>query len=274
MKTRCIIKKCCLLCTALSMSVTVSASVPVTDMPNNENLLSQAQNTLGQLLQLSELVKSTSSIATALSSGNLPGLDMLKDLLGDDLFSNYLGTFGFDFDSLGSVFGVGSWKELQQKAKEYQKLYKEGKQGYDAIRNMKMNSLVSWGTKAVKNTLFAKGLDDLTEEGKKLLEQRRNEAVKQASSSAYALAVTAQQEAANLPEEKLSTNSSDSNKAESIVTQIRNNTGTLMNIATQLNTGNLLAASHLEVLASSAISTMPREYLSPGSDGESEKNDQ
>ena len=121
--------------------------------------------------------------------------------------------------------------------------------------------------------MFAKDSKDLTSGGLSALKGRRSEAVKEATSSAYALAVTAQQEAASAPKEKLSSNSKGSNKADSVVTQIRNNTGALMSIATQLNMGNLLSASNLEVLSSAAISAMSPSYLSPGSSSSSSKSD-
>ena len=77
-----------------------------------------------------------------------------------------------------------------------------------------------------------------------------------------------------MPQDKLSSNSKGSDKADSVVKQIRNNTGALMSIATQINMGNLLSASNLEVLASSAIANMPASYLSAQDDKkDNDKND-
>ena len=291
MKTHNIVKQIGLACIGLSIGMSAWAEVPVKDIPNDATLLEQTQNTMGQLVQLTQLIKSTTSIASALASGQIPSMDQLEGILGDELLKDYLPTFGLDTQALSGFLGA-DWDDVKKLAKtgkqlwddgnhiykDGRRIYKNGKSTVEQFRSMNGSSAVSLGTRVVKKALFAKDSKDLTSSGLAALKGRRTEAVKEATSSAYALAVTAQQESASAPKEKLSSNSKGSNKADSVVTQIRNNTGALMSIATQLNMGNLLSASNLEVLASSAISSMAASYLSPDSSssssgGEDKKKD-
>ena len=274
-----IMKRFGLACVGLSMSATAWAGVPVIDFPNAATLILQSQNTLGQLVQLTELVKSTTSIASALASGDLGALGQLEGLLGEDFLQDYIKDFGIDFSSFDGVFGDIKWEDLKSMAKDARETYKnaegafkEGKKTLDSIRKLNGSSLLSQGTKLVKNTLFAKDSNDLVGTALNALKGRRQEAVKQASSAAYALALTAQQESAETPKEKLSENQKGGNKAKDVVAQIRNNTGALMSIATQLNMGNLLSASNLEVLATEAISTMAPSFLSKTDEDKKDEN--
>lgn len=280
MKNHNIIKKFFMACFGVSMSATVWAGVPVMDAQNEESLMEQTKNTMAQLLQLTQLIKSTTSVASALMSGDLSSLDQLEKILGDDLLKDYLPTFGIDVEALSGFLGGADWRELKELGKQGMQLYKDG-QGIwkdvkgaiskgkglaNQFRKLNGKSAVSLGTKIIKNNLFAKDLKDLSPDNIEALLSRRNEAVKHATAAGYALALTAQQEAASLPQDKLSSNSKGSDKADSVVKQIRNNTGALMSIATQINMGNLLSASNLEVLAAAAIANMPASYLSPQGD--------
>lgn len=296
MKLHNAVRKFLLACFGLSMSTSVLAGVPVIDMPNEASLMEQTKNTMAQLVQLTQLIKSTTAVASALMSGKIPSLDQLEDILGDELLQEYLPMFGIDADALSGFLGGTDWRELKELAKQGQELYKEGEKLYktgegiwkdvngmikkgkglaNQFRHMNAKSAVSLGTKVIKNNLFAKSADDLNPARLAELVSNRDEAVKEAVAAGYSLALTAQQESASMPQDKLSSNSKGSNKADSVVTQIRNNTGALMSIATQLNMGNLLSASNLEVLASTAISSLPVSYLSPqsSSDNDSKKED-
>ena len=288
MKNHNIVKTFCMACFGLSISTTVWAGVPVMDVQNEESLMEQTKNTMAQLLQLTQLIKSTTSVASALMSGNFSGLDQLEDILGDELLKDYLPTFGIDAEALSGFLGGADWRELKALGKQGMQLYKDGKGIWKDVngaikkgkglagqfRKINGKSAVSLGTKIIKNNLFAKDLQDLSPDGLEALLSRRNEALKHATSAGYALALTAQQEAASLPQDKLSSNSKGSDKADSVVKQLRNNTGALMSIATQINMGNLLSASNLEVLASAAIANMPASYLSAQDDKkDNDKND-